>query len=295
MNVRIVITDSGLGGLSVIAELENRLAENPIFKNSELIFFNSLFSPNYGYNSINNFTDKVGIFNNALNSIEENYSPDLILIACNTLSVIFPHTEFAQKSNIKVKGILESGIALFKKKIQTSGQKIILFGTPTTINSDIYRHELIRHGIKKSQIVNQSCPDLESEIQRNPTSDKTHASIFHFVKEALNSFDSPPQKIYAGFCCTHYGYSEKIFLDELSKQFNGEIEILNPNSRMLDFLFAAPKKLCHDSNVTVRVVSQVKSKVNEITALSEILMNASPKTANAIRNYEYSKNLFSKE
>ena len=50
--MKIVITDSGLGGLSVLGELERRIKENPIFENAELIFFNALFSPDYGYNSM---------------------------------------------------------------------------------------------------------------------------------------------------------------------------------------------------------------------------------------------------
>ena len=61
MDVQIVITDSGLGGLSVVAELEKRLRKYPIFKNVELMFFNSLYSSEYGYNSLKDFTDKVEI------------------------------------------------------------------------------------------------------------------------------------------------------------------------------------------------------------------------------------------
>ena len=41
-NVRIVVTDSGLGGISVLAELEHRLREAKIYKKAELIFFNSI-------------------------------------------------------------------------------------------------------------------------------------------------------------------------------------------------------------------------------------------------------------
>ena len=45
--MRIVITDSGLEGLSVVAELEKRLRDQPIFENVELIFFNSLYGSEY--------------------------------------------------------------------------------------------------------------------------------------------------------------------------------------------------------------------------------------------------------
>ncbi|MDW7682043.1 MAG: hypothetical protein SCK70_15885, partial [bacterium] len=42
-NVKIVVTDSGLGGMSVAADLAARLPKNAVFQNVEIIFFNSLF------------------------------------------------------------------------------------------------------------------------------------------------------------------------------------------------------------------------------------------------------------
>lgn len=293
--MKIVITDSGLGGLSVVAELEKRLKENTICKNVDLIFFNSLYSSAYGYNSMTDLTEQAKVFNNALNSIEEKYNPDLILIACNTLSVVFPYTEFAENSKTKIKGILDSGITLFKNSIQNCDAKIILFGTPTTISSNVHKDELIKVGVDETQIVNQACRDLETKIQNNPNSDETSKSIAEFVQQATESIGTISKKTYAGFCCTHYGYSEGIFFAELSKQLNSEIEILNPNNKMVDFLFTDSKKLNNYSNVTVKVVSQVELKKNEIKSLSDILVNDSPKTATAIGNYEYIQNLFAKD
>ena len=183
--MRIVITDSGLGGLSVVAELERQLNKNPIYKEAELIFFNSLYSSEYGYNSITDFSEKVKVFNNALNSIETKYNPDLILIACNTLSVVFPHTDFAQNSKIEVKGILDSGVALFSDSIKNNEDKIILFGTPTTIISDVYKNKLVELGVKESQIVNQACPDLETEIQNNPSGIETKYGFYFHAETTI--------------------------------------------------------------------------------------------------------------
>jgi len=292
--VRIVITDSGLGGLSVVAGLETRLKKQPIFENVELIFFNSLYSVEFGYSLIDDFSDKVKIFNNALNSIENNFQPDLILIACNTLSVVYPHTKFSQNSKTEVKGILDSGVDLFKSFIQERNDKIIIFGTPTTIISNVYNDELINAGIKASQIVNQACPDLESEIQRDPISDITKNSISKFVKEAAGSAEYFGKTLYAGLCCTHYGYSENVFLETLSLEFNCEVKTLNPNTKMLDFLFDASKKTYSNAKVTVRVVTQVILRESEIKSLSNIFSSDSPKTATALRDYEYIQNLFEK-
>ena len=79
--VTIVATDSGLGGLSVVADLERKLQSARIFKKAHLVFFNALFSNESGYTQISSRDEKIRIFNNTLFSIEDNYSPDLLLIA----------------------------------------------------------------------------------------------------------------------------------------------------------------------------------------------------------------------
>ena len=292
--MRIVVTDSGLGGLSVLADLEKRLVNNPIYKNVELIFFNSLYNSNYGYNSMGDFSSKVTVFNNALNSIEVNYNPDLLLIACNTLSVVYPYTEFAKNSKIDVRGILDSGVKLFRKSLTNIDDIIILFGTETTIKSDVYKKRLIELGVKETQIVNRACPDLETKIQKNPNSKSTQDAISKFVKETTKSIKHTPLKVYAGLCCTHYGYSEQLFYNKLSEQFNSKVEVLNPNNNMLNFLFATKRKPITPSSIRVKIVSQVNLRKKEVELLSEILSIDSPKTASALKKYEYIENLFSK-
>ena len=292
--MRIVITDSGLGGLSVVGELELRLGENPIFERAELIFFNSLFSPDYGYNSMKSIAEKAGVFNNALNSMVENYNPDLILIACNTLSVVYPHTNFAKNPKTKVVGIVESGVSLFAENLQNSDDKLILLGTPTTINSNVYKNELIKLGISENQIINEPCFGLETAIQNDPNSDKTKNLIANFVSEALQKMDSIPNKVFAALCCTHYGYSENLFLEEISNKVTSKVGILNPNNTMIDFLFENSTEFFENMEISVKIVSQVKLKDNEINSLSSILELKSPKTGLALKEYSFIDNLFSK-
>jgi len=42
-DVAIVVTDSGLGGLSVAADLAARLPESGVFRNARIVFYNALF------------------------------------------------------------------------------------------------------------------------------------------------------------------------------------------------------------------------------------------------------------
>ena len=51
-DVTILVTDSGLGGLSVAADVAASLPESGVFDNAKIIFFNSLFHNRSGYNSL---------------------------------------------------------------------------------------------------------------------------------------------------------------------------------------------------------------------------------------------------
>jgi len=291
--MRIVITDSGLGGLSVLAELESRFVQNPFSENIELIFANALYSSGLGYNSMSGIEEKANVFNNFLFSINNKYNPDLILIACNTLSVVYPHTEFAKRGNKIVKGIVEGGTELFTGKMKSNSGTIILFGTPTTINSNVYKDKLIQSGVLEHQIINQSCPNLETEIQKSPKGETTRTTISKFVNVALNKLNGKPNKIFAGLCCTHYGYSKPIFEEEFRKKISCEFEILNPNGKMIDFLFADKLKQNKNYKMEIKIVSRVNISDGEITALSAIFKHNSPKTASALEKYELDYNLFS--
>ena len=294
-SIRIVVTDSGLGGLSVLAELEYQLNNSHIFKNVELMFYNALYSKDLGYNEMGSNEEKANIFNNALYSIQDNYKPDIILIACNTLSVIYSLTRFSIQTKIKVEGIVEAGVKLFLDNLKKEDKNsIILFGTPTTIESKLHRSLLIKNGINEHRIINQSCPMLESEIQDDPSSEKVINLIKEFVDEADKKTTHKNNKVYAGLCCTHYGYSSDIFEKVLIEKLGKNIEILNPNSQMVTSLIEKRTGKCDNTTLSVEVVSQVEIYAHEKFALSKILGNDLPLTVDAIENYNLKPNLFEK-
>ena len=125
-SMSIVVTDSGLGGLSVMAELEKNLRENPIAENIRLTFFNALADKNYGYNTMSSEKEKAVVFNSALEGMVTGYNPDIILIACNTLSVVYPKTTFAKETNINVLGIVEFGVDLVYQHLSADEQSIVI-------------------------------------------------------------------------------------------------------------------------------------------------------------------------
>ncbi|CAG1020141.1 partial Glutamate racemase, partial [Patescibacteria group bacterium] len=142
--ITIVITDSGLGGMSVCAGIENKLNEIKAIGEVNLIYFNSHAEKGAGYNSMPSMEVKAKVFDSALRSMEEKYSPDLILIACNTLSVVYSHTQFAQVSQTPVLGIVDFGVSMILSELKDhQNADVIILGTPTTIKSGSHKQKLV--------------------------------------------------------------------------------------------------------------------------------------------------------
>ncbi len=152
---------------------------------------------------------------------------------------------------------------------------------------------MIKKGISESKIINQSCPLLESEIQINPKSNKVKLMTENFLKEALSQSEYLSDKVITSLCCTHYGYSEEIIRKSAEEIFNKEIEIVNPNTKMVEETLQRLKLITKDfSNITSEVFSQVLLKDEEIKSLSEIIYQDSPQVSQALQNYLFEKNLF---
>ena len=82
---RILVTDSGLGGMAIFADIAARLKRDPIFSRTAMTYFNSWPEQNRGYNALEGMDERVRVFDRALAGMKS-YRPDLIFIACNTLS-----------------------------------------------------------------------------------------------------------------------------------------------------------------------------------------------------------------
>ena len=293
-NYRIVVTDSGLGGLSIAASLEYELRNKSNFPNIDLIFFNALAASDFGYNSMPSLEKQSEVFDSALNSIANLFHPDLILIACNTLSVVYKNTKFSKTTEIEVMGIIELGIEMILEEIKSSTKRSILFlGTPTTINSNSYQKKIALSGIDVDEIISQPCPLLESEIQRNPQSEKVVSLIRNFIKESKNKITNKHNPLTAVLGCTHYGYSENIFYSIMREELETRFSIVNPNKKMVETVTSKLNslKLFH-SNVLVNVYSQVNLRDEEIKSIARILHEISPLTANALLSYHFNPDLF---
>src|SRR5512140_619758 len=110
--MHILITDSGVGGLSVVAYAERFVRTHGFTEPVRLTFANAAPANDHGYNSMPSREVKLATFDRFLRNVTERFAPDSIYVACNTLSVLLPDTAFFRKASIPVKGIVESGSEL---------------------------------------------------------------------------------------------------------------------------------------------------------------------------------------
>jgi glutamate racemase len=292
-DVVIVVTDSGLGGLSVAAELAARLPKSGIFRRARIVYYNALFH-DIGYNGLESEAEKARIFDAVLKAMDKRYRPDLLLIACNTLSVVYENTKFSRRAPFPVVGILETGVDLIAQQFEkTPEATAILFATRTTIASETHKNRLVALGIPPGRIVGQACHLLAGAIERGPESEETSALIRQFVGEALEKVGDSSRPIFGSFNCTHYGYARETFAAAFAEAGHPDIALVDPNPRMIDFMFRLP--YLHrflKTDVEVKVVSKLKITEDERAAIGPLIAAVSPAAAEALDEYRLDPELF---
>lgn len=292
--LRVAVTDSGLGGLSVVAHLEKRLAQERSYERVEIIFVNALFSSQGGYNSLPHRRTKIEIFSSALETLAKKYQPDLIFVGCNTLSVLLPETSFIQHSSLPVVSIVDSALKLMAEALRQHPEAcLIIFGTPTTISEGTYVRRLIEQGFLSERIISQACPELEIYIERGFDQEETAWLIQGYVEEALQKLPDQKTPIIASLNCTHYGYAQNFWQKALEASGHKLVALLNPNETMIDCLFLPQlKNRFPNSQIKIRVVSMIPFSEEVINSISRALQAISPQTAQALKNYELVPHLF---
>ncbi|MCF8346530.1 MAG: aspartate/glutamate racemase family protein [Bacteroidales bacterium] len=290
--IKIIITDSGLGGIDVMNRISKALEETKYYKEAELIFVNAKFEENRGYNSLDSREEKIKQFNRVLFGIEKKHQPDVILIGCNTLSVLYKDTEFVKQSETPVRGIIEPGVNIISEELSKDPlSTVIITGTKTTISEDSHRKALLKMGYSDQRIVTQSCPELQSYIERAPAGDDTQMLISFYVEEALSKRTMTNGPVVLSLNCSHYGYAANAWIKALQDTKVKLRTILNPNNNMTGYILPVdPLPRYEQTRISLHVCSKVILKNAE--AIASIFRNTSPALAEALVNYQLDKKLF---
>ncbi len=293
-DLHLVITDSGLGGLLICAELERSLRSAVHQRKVRITYFNAWPQEGRGYNALPDMASRASVFDRALDRMAQ-FQPDRILIACNTLSIIYGVTQFSRSPAVPVLGIIDAGVDLFYDALISDPESpIVLIGTRTTIESAVHRDGLVRRGISPHRIIAVACPGLAAAIETNPSS----PAVLRLIEECASQVSAAAfscDALFCGFCCTHYTYVEHQIRSALERASGRKVRTLDPKDRLMRSLGAVaaelPDKIA-GVPCLVEVISKVKLDQSARRAIAEQVERVSGATAEALLTYEHVPDLF---
>jgi len=290
----VVITDSGLGGLQIGAELERRLRRTGGDAAVHLIYFNAWPDARHGFNDLPDLAARAGVFDQALAAMTV-FGPDLILIACNTLSVVYEATAFRRAPAVPVTGILDEGAGLFCEALIRDPQGVlVLFGTRTTIGSGEHVARLARCGVDPRRVITEPCHGLAAAIDKNPDSPALPGMVEECVARVAPRLPAGAP-LYAGLACTHYAYVAEAFQASLGRHAKAKIVVIDPGKRLVDNLMeglTARKPGNGDRRVSIEVVSKIELPEAQRLAVARRIEPRSSATARALLEYRHVPDLF---
>lgn len=283
--MHILITDSGVGGLSVVAYAERFVREHGFTEPVRFTFANAAPENDYGYNSMPSRDVKIETFERFLRNVTARFAPDSIYVACNTLSVLLPFVE----TTVPVKGIVESAVELLLRELSTN-RTAIIFGTQTTIDAGTYPRLLASRGVDASRVISQACPGLADTISEDREGSRTRQEIRMWVNRAIAQLPRRDVPVVACLACTHYGYRKDDFITAF-RDADIDAIVVNPNERAVDDLFGIdPASVSHETSV--EFITRYAIPATTIEALTFFLEEISPKTVDAMKNYVLIRDLF---
>jgi glutamate racemase len=277
-----VLTDSGLGGLSICATIERTLREER--RGGRLTFVNAWPEEGRGYNELPDMAARAMEFDRALHAMAT-LGPSRILIACNTLSIVYEHTGFRTHPPVAVQGIVDKGVEVFAAALAADrAAAIVLLGTRTTIESGAHRARLFEAGVADGRVGAASCHGLAAAIERGPASAET-ARLVRDCAGAAAEAAPAGEPLYLGLCCTHYGLIADRLAAAVRERVDRATIALDPNAAIARDVVAKLDGAADGSTVEVEVLSRVPLSEGQREGVADLLEPVSPATADALRRY----------
>ncbi|MDC1068794.1 glutamate racemase [Candidatus Kapabacteria bacterium] len=215
---KIGVFDSGIGGLTVLSQLINRLPGH------DFVYFGDNARVPYG-----NKSERV-IQHYSLQATKFllSHNVDMIVVACNTASALAINQIKEMASGLPVIGMINSSVS-DAIKITTNGN-IAVIGTESTIASGAYQNKFSMSNIK---VTTKSCPLFVPFVEAGMIS---HPALDLIIDEYLNFLKDEDTLILG---CTHYPFlktSIKKYLPEINIVDTGEsaaklaAQLLGPNN-----------------------------------------------------------------
>lgn len=294
----LVITDSGLGGLAICAGIELALRRRAATRPTRITFVNAWPEEGRGYNDLADMDARAAAFDRALDAIDA-MAPDRLVIACNTLSIVYERTRHRRAERYPVHGIVGAGVEQFANALhQHRGAPLVLLGTRTTIASGVHARALLALGFSAERVSGSPCHGLATAIEADTIGPATERAIDACCASAVAAAGAGTPLL-AGLCCTHYGFVKDRIESALARHALRPVVALDPNAGLVLEVAAAcasPSGAAGGGHAhgspSVSVVSKVTLPDAKRRNVADLLGEISPATARALREYAHAPELF---
>ena len=226
---RVIVCDSGLGGLNIAGHFfsPRQASAEPC----ELVYFNAYPEAGRGFNMLPDDRAREALFRNVLEGMAR-FAPDLCLIACNTLSIVWDRLGAYWRPSFPVAGIVDAAVEAMAGALEKNdGASMLILGTKSTVASGVYPERLARRGIEPGRLHSLGCPGLATLLESDPVAPEVRERIAGYAREACEKFRFGPAKLLLALCCTHFGFAAPLWREEFEKAAGVPVGIVDPNDR----------------------------------------------------------------
>jgi glutamate racemase len=183
---RIGVFDSGVGGLTVLRAISQRLP-------AHYLYFGDTARLPYGTKS----AETVARYAIGATRFLERQNVDLLVIACNTATAL-AFAPIEQASSVPVVGVVEPGAAAAAEVSQS--RSAIVIATEATVSSHAYRDAVLRCGMKAYE---KACPLFVPLVEEGWVDHPVTEQVARiYLREAMA--EAPPDTDVLVLACTHY-------------------------------------------------------------------------------------------
>jgi glutamate racemase len=220
---RILVFDSGVGGLSVAREIQQRLPLNPLIYASDNAFFP------YGTKGEAELIERV---DQVIDELLQRYPADILVIACNTASTLtLPHLR--SKLSLPIVGVVP---AIKPAALMSKSGVIGLLATPATVARP-YTHELIREYAANCQVISLGSSELVQIAEQKLRGEAIDMDAIGRIAQELIRMDQAEEMDVLILACTHF----PLLKDELAQHLPARVKLIDSGTaiaRRVEFLLA---------------------------------------------------------
>lgn len=233
---RILVFDSGVGGLSILQEIQQQYPHCPVFYASD----NGAFP--YGTKDEATLINRV---DQVLQRLVEETQANIIVVACNTASTVaLPRIRERHSQDIIGKAVIGVVPAIKPAAAVTQTKTIALLATPGTVKRD-YTQQLINEFAVDCEIVSVGSSDLVHLAERKLRGETiTHDALQYIIAP----IQAKPEVDTIVLACTHFPLL-KTELQQALSQIRHWVDSGEAIARRVGY-WLQEHQLCADANHT---------------------------------------------